>query len=72
MVCKLSCVAPGWSGGVSGFLQTGASSFEHSDWPGLPAWPAVARARGCYRAVAWVLEQVIFATSWTELFLHWS
>ena len=25
MVCELSCVAPGWSSGVSGFLQTGAS-----------------------------------------------
>ena len=45
-------------------------AFEHSDWRGLPVWPVVAHVQECCRVVAWMLEQVIFVTSWTELARH--
>ena len=46
-------------------------AFEHSDWLGLPVWLVVAHVQKCCRAVAWMLEQVIFSpTSWTELARH--
>ena len=43
--------------------------FEHSDWPSLLVWPAVAHVQECCRVIAWMVEQEISVTSWSALAL---